>query len=165
MCCVLFKGTVRDNLYEYSEEKMWEALAACKMDDLLHSRDRLDTQLTENAQNLSGGQRQRLALARALLHDSPIYIFDEATSNVDVESEEILLEAIRALAGRKTVIMITHRLANVTQADRIYVMDNGRIAENGTHEDLMRWGGVYAGLWKTQQELENFGKEGGEQNA
>ena len=160
-----FKGTVRDNLYEYSEEKMWEALAACKMDDLLHSRDGLDTQLTENAQNLSGGQRQRLALARALLHDSPIYIFDEATSNVDVESEEILLEAIRALAGRKTVIMITHRLANVTQADRIYVMDNGKIAENGTHEDLMRWGGVYAGLWKTQQELENFGKEGGEQNA
>ena len=119
----------------------------------------LDTRLTENAQNLSGGQRQRLALARALLHDSPVYIFDEATSNIDVESEEIILERIRALAGQKTVIFISHRLANTREADRIFVMDNGKLAESGNHRELMKWGGTYAVLWRTQQKLERFGRD------
>ena len=119
----------------------------------------LDTRLTENAQNLSGGQRQRLALARALLHDSPVYIFDEATSNIDVESEEIILERIRELAGQKTVILISHRLANTREADRIFVMENGKLAESGNHRELMKWGGTYAVLWRTQQKLERFGRD------
>ena len=115
--------------------------------------------LTENAQNLSGGQKQRLALARALLHDSPVYIFDEATSNIDVESEEIILKGIRALAGQKTVILNSHRLVNSRAADRIFVMENGKVAESGTHRELMKWGGVYSVLWRTQQKLERFGRD------
>ncbi|MBQ9188481.1 MAG: ATP-binding cassette domain-containing protein, partial [Clostridia bacterium] len=109
--------------------------------------------------NLSGGQKQRLALARAILHDSPVLIFDEATSNIDIESEEAILKRIRALAERKTVVMISHRLANVTAADRIYCMADGEIKESGTHTELLQKGGTYAALWKTQQALENYGKE------
>ena len=142
----LFKGTVRDNLLmgdpEADDEKLWKVLAECRMDEFLRSADGLDTQLTENAQNLSGGQRQRLALARALLHDSPVYIFDEATSNIDVESEEIILSRIRQMKGTKTIILISHRLVNTRDADRIFVMDNGKIAESGTHRELITWGGT-----------------------
>ena len=139
-------------LSECSEERMDEFLRS-------EGNDGLDTMLTENAQNLSGGQKQRLALARALLHDSPVYVFDEATSNIDVESEEIILKGIRALAGRKTVILISHRLVNTRAADRIFVMENGKVAESGTHRELMKWGGVYSVLWRTQQKLERFGRD------
>ena len=118
--------------------------------------------LSETASNLSGGQRQRLALARALLHDSPVYIFDEATSNIDVESENDIMREIHEIAKSKTVILISHRLANVTAADRIYVIDGGRIAESGTHSMLLEKNGVYLRLWRAQQELENYGTDGTE---
>ncbi|MCD7955690.1 MAG: ATP-binding cassette domain-containing protein [Lachnospiraceae bacterium] len=122
----------------------------------------LDFRLTEQAGNLSGGQRQRLALARALLHDSPVYIFDEATSNIDVESENDIMAQIHALAKRKTVILISHRLANVTDSDCIYVMDAGVVVESGTHEALLAQNGSYAALWKAQQSLENYGNASSE---
>ena len=120
----------------------------------------LDTVLKEKASNLSGGQCQRLALARALLHDSPVYIFDEATSNIDVESENDIMEQIQHLAKTKTVILISHRLANVAQADNIYVLDKGSIAESGDHNTLLKLGGTYAKLWNAQQVLENYTKGG-----
>ena len=160
----LFKGTVRDNLLMgkpgAADAELWEALARVKLADFLKSEKGLDTFLAERASNLSGGQCQRLALARALLHDSPIYIFDEATSNIDVESENDIMREIRALAAgshKKTVILISHRLANVTDSDRIYVLDKGSVAESGKHEELLAKGGVYAGLWNAQQSLENYG--------
>jgi len=160
---VFFKGTVRENLLlaspDASDEKLWAVLSDCKLADFLRSENGLDTALLENAANLSGGQKQRLALARAILHDPETFIFDEATSNIDVESEEAILGRIRDLAKEKTVIMISHRLANVTDADNVYVMEDGRVAESGTHGELMSRGGVYAKLWQTQSELENFGKE------
>ena len=108
---------------------------------------------------LSGGQKQRLALARAILHDSPVYIFDEATSNIDIESEEAILSQIRNLTKKKTVVMISHRLANVVDADKVYVMENGNVAESGTHKELLQKNGTYARLWKTQSALESYGKE------
>lgn len=125
--------------------------------DFLRKEQGLDTVLSEKASNLSGGQCQRLALARALLRDSPVHIFDEATSNIDVESENDILREIHALAGQKTVILISHRLASVTVSDNIYVMDKGNVAESGSHEELLAGGGVYAKLWDTQQSLENYG--------
>lgn len=119
------------------------------------------TPVAEKGSNLSGGQCQRLALARALLHDSPVYIFDEATSNVDVESENDIMREIYALAEEKTVILISHRLFNVMGADKIYVLDNGALAESGRHEELLAMNnGVYQSLWKAQQELERY--SGGE---
>ena len=158
---VFFKGTVRDNLLlgdpKAGDEALWQVLADCSLADFLRSEKGLDTPLTENAGNLSGGQKQRLALARAILHDSAIYIFDEATSNIDMESEETILSLIHQLAKKKTVIMISHRLANLTQADTIYVMENGNVAESGSHAQLLELNGIYAGLWKTQQALEQFG--------
>ena len=160
-----FKGSVRDNLLmgnpSADDNMLWKVLAECRMDAFLRSggNDGLDTMLTENAQNLSGGQRQRLALARAILHDSPVYIFDEATSNIDVESEEIILDRIRRMAGHKTVILISHRLVNTREADRIFVMENGKLAESGSHRELMKWGGTYSVLWRTQQKLERFGRD------
>ena len=162
---VLFKGTVRENLLladpSATDEKLWKVLSDCALADFFRSEKGLDTLLLENAVNLSGGQKQRLALARAILHDSPVYIFDEATSNIDIESEEAILSQIRALAAHKTVVMISHRLANVTDADCIYVMESGYVRENGTHADLLRRGGVYTTLWKTQSALEAYGKETG----
>jgi len=156
----LFKGTVRDNLCmgdpNATDEQMWEALEKVKLADFLREESGLETVLTERASNLSGGQCQRLSLARALLHDSPVYIFDEATSNIDVESEDDIMEQIRALAKTKTVILISHRLANVTDADRIYVMDKGVVAECGTQEALLEQNGVYRQLWDKQQALENY---------
>ncbi|MCD7819804.1 MAG: ATP-binding cassette domain-containing protein, partial [Lachnospiraceae bacterium] len=157
----LFRGTVRDNLLmgkpEASEEELWQVLEQVKLADFLRAEDGLDTKLLEQGSNLSGGQRQRLALARALLFDAKVYIFDEATSNIDVESENDIMENICALAGQKTVILISHRLANVVSADQIYVLEDGSLAESGTHKELLKKQGAYAKLWNTQMELENFG--------
>ena len=158
----LFKGTVRENLLmgklAASDGELWTVLERVKLADFLKGERGLDTVLAEKASNFSGGQCQRLALARALLHDSPIYIFDEATSNIDLESENDIMEEIHRLAGTKTVILISHRLANVTVSDNIYVMEQGRVAETGNHEKLLAEGGVYAKLWNAQQDLENYGK-------
>ncbi len=160
---VLFKGTVRENLLladpTATDEKLWKVLSDCALADFFRNEKGLDTQLLENAVNLSGGQKQRLALARAILHDSPVYIFDEATSNIDIESEEAILSQIRALANHKTVLMISHRLANVADADCIYVMESGHVRESGTHAELLKRDGLYASLWKTQAALEAYGKE------
>ncbi len=160
----LFKGTVRDNLLmgcpTTTEEQMWKVLERVKLADFVRSEEGLDTKLAEKASNLSGGQCQRLALARALLHDSAVYIFDEATSNIDVESENDIMSEIHVLAKHKTVILISHRLANVTDSDNIYVMDKGKVVEGGHHEELLNRNGAYAKLWNAQQSLENYGKEG-----
>ena len=159
----LFKGTVRDNLLmgdpNADDNALWEVLEKTNLADFLRSENGLDTALSENAANLSGGQRQRLALARALLHDSPIYIFDEATSNIDADSENEIMEQITRLAETKTVILISHRLANCVDSDTIYAMENGAVIERGTHEKLLENGGLYAKLWNAQQRLENLGRE------
>ena len=160
----LFKGTVRENLRmarpDAPDAALWDVLRQVKLAAFLEREQGLDTPLTEQGSNLSGGQRQRLALARALLHDTPVYLFDEATSNIDVESENDIMAEIHALAGRKTVILISHRLANVTVSDNIYVLDGGALAGQGTHDALLRAGGAYARLWDAQQALENYAKEG-----
>lgn len=160
----LFKGTVRENLRmarpDASDDALWAVLRQVKLAAFLEREQGLDTPLTEQGSNLSGGQRQRLALARALLHDTPVYLFDEATSNIDIESENDIMAEIHALARRKTVILISHRLANVTVSDNIYVLDGGALAGQGTHDALLRAGGVYARLWDAQQALENYAKEG-----
>lgn len=159
----LFKGTVRDNLLmgkpEAADTELWSVLEKVKLADFLRSEGGLDMPLTEGASNLSGGQRQRLALARALLHDSPVYIFDEATSNIDVESENDIMTLVREMAHKKTVILISHRLANVVDADNIYVLEKGNIVQSGTHEELLAHEGVYKALWDGQQALENITKE------
>lgn len=160
----LFRGTVRENLQMArpgaSDALLWEALERANLAEFLRGQQGLDTPVSENASNFSGGQRQRLALARALVHDSPVYLFDEATSNIDVESEDAILAQIHELARTRTVILISHRLANVVRADRIYAMERGRVVQSGTHEELLARGGVYAALWNSQQELEHYGKEG-----
>ena len=159
----LFKGTVRENLLmgrpEATDRDLQAVLERVKLWGFLQSEQGLDTKLQEQGSNLSGGQCQRLALARAILHDSPVYIFDEATSNIDVESETAILEEIRTLAETKTVILISHRLANVVDADQIYVLDKGCLTESGTHDSLIRLGGTYAALYGAQQELEAYGRE------
>ena len=160
----LFKGTVRDNLLmgkpDASDSELWEVLERVNLADFVRNEKGLDTGLSEKASNLSGGQCQRLALARALLHDSPIYIFDEATSNIDVESENDIMNEIQNLAESKTVILIWHRLVNVVKADAIYVMVNGKIAESGKHRELLENKADYEKLWEAQQRLENYGKDG-----
>ena len=159
----LFKGTVRENLLMgkpgASDEELWAVLSRVNLAEFLKAEQGLDTRLLEKASNLSGGQCQRLALARALLHDSPVYIFDEATSNIDVESENDIMREIHELAKSKTVILVSHRLANVVGADHIYVMDHGIVAESGSHEELLAHHGLYERLWSAQQTLEQFGKE------
>lgn len=156
----LFSGSVRDQLLmgnpSASEEEMRAALKTVKMLGCLDEMDGLDTVISENGSNLSGGQCQRIAIARALLHNAGIYIFDEATSNIDAESEEAIMEAIRTLTGKKTVILITHRLVNAMGADRILVMDNGSVAESGTHGDVLNHRGIYKELWDQQQKLERY---------
>jgi ABC-type transport system involved in cytochrome bd biosynthesis fused ATPase/permease subunit len=156
----LFKGTVRDNLLmgkpKATDKELWSVLEKAKLADFMRSEKGLDTLIQEKGSNLSGGQCQRLALARALLHDSPVYFFDEATSNIDVESENDIMEQIHKLAETKTVILISHRLANAAGADDIYVMEGGCVVEEGTHEELLSAAGVYGKLWTAQQELENY---------
>lgn len=160
----LFKGTVRENLMmarpNAGEDTLWQVLEQVNLADFLRSEKGLDTELLEKASNLSGGQCQRLALARALLHDSPVYIFDEATSNIDVESENDIMAQIHGLSKTKTVILISHRLANVTGADNIYVLEKGNVVEAGNHTNLLAQNGTYAKLWNAQQELENYTKGG-----
>lgn len=162
----LFCGTVRDNLCmgcpEALEEELWQVLEKVRLADFLRSEQGLETSVQEKGSNFSGGQCQRLALARALLHDSPVYIFDEATSNIDVESENDIMALIREMAatGEKTILVISHRLANVAEADRIYVMDDGNMTEQGTQAELLSQNGTYARLWNAQQSLENYGKGG-----
>ena len=160
----LFKGTIRENLLmgnpNVTEDQMWAVLEQTNLAAFLRNEEGLDTKLAEKASNLSGGQCQRLALARALLHDSPVYIFDEATSNIDVESENDIMEQILLLAKKKSVLLISHRLANITKADIIYAMEQGEIKECGTHEELLRKNGLYQKMWTTQQRLELYGKGG-----
>ena len=159
----LFKGTVRDNLRmgnpHAGDDHLWQVLEQVRLADFLRAEQGLDTPIQERASNLSGGQRQRLALARALLHDSPVYLFDEATSNIDVESENDIMAEIFRLAKTRTVILISHRLANVEKADRIYLLDKGSVAEEGTHAGLLARDGLYARLWTAQKTLEEYAGE------
>ena len=156
----MFKGTIRDNLRmsdpDAADDKMWEVLRHVKLDGYIKEQGGLDMKLNEQASNLSGGQRQRLALARALMRDNSVYIFDEATSNIDVESEDDIMAEVHNLARTKTVILISHRLANVVKADNIYVFSDGYVAECGKHEALLEKNGIYASLWNTQCEMENI---------
>ena len=159
----LFKGTVEDNLRmgkpDASEEEMREALKKVNLWGFLQAQQGIGTPIQERGSNFSGGQCQRLAIARALLHDTPVYIFDEATSNIDAESEEMIMDVIHKLAETKTIILISHRLANVVKSDRIYMMKEGCVTETGTHEELMEQNGDYANLYRSQMELEQYGKE------
>lgn len=159
----LFAGTLRDNLLmakpDATESELWQALEAAHIDEFVHAQSQeLDLAIEQGASNLSGGQKQRIAIARALLRKPAVYIFDEATSSVDVESETLILQIIRALANRgKTVIMVTHRMANAADADHVVVFEHGRVAEQGTHAELMRANGTYAKLFHAQQTVENIG--------
>ena len=170
----LFKGTVFDNLkmgvttetlvqkYETPadlEEAMYDALKQVDLYDTIMEKGGLMMPIEEKASNLSGGQKQRLVLARAILHDSDIYIFDEATSNIDVESEDKIMKVVQELAKTKLVILISHRLANVVKADQIFVVEKGKIVETGNHTNLLANKGIYSKLFYAQQELEKYGKE------
>lgn len=159
----LFAGTLRDNLLmakpDATESELWQALEAAHISDFVRAQSQeLDLAIEQGASNLSGGQKQRIGIARALLREPAVYIFDEATSSVDVESETLILQTIRALADRgKTVIMVTHRMANAADADHVVVFEHGRVAEQGTHAELMRANGTYAKLFHAQQTVENIG--------
>lgn len=172
----LFAGTLRENLLmalpddgqngeaasDAVDSRLWDALEQARIADFVRSQpDGLDMTIEPDAANLSGGQRQRIAIARALLHDSPVFVFDEATSSVDVESEELILATIRELVQSRseTVIMITHRMANAEHADQVVVLEHGKSVETGTHAELMAAGGVYAKLFTTQADIENFGAD------
>ena len=172
----LFAGTLRENLLmalpddgqngdaasDAVDSRLWDALEQARIADFVRSQqDGLGMTIEPDAANLSGGQRQRIAIARALLHDSPVFVFDEATSSVDVESEELILATIRELVQSrgKTVIMITHRMANAEHADQVVVLEHGKSVETGTHAELMAAGGVYAKLFTTQADIENFGAD------
>lgn len=158
----LFAGTLRENLLmaapEAADDELWAALELTHIADFVREQpEGLDMPIAPDAANLSGGQRQRIAIARALLRNTPIYIFDEATSSVDAESEAVILNTIRELAQSATVIMITHRMANAVTADQVVVFDHGRVTETGTHTALMARGGVYADLFRAQQVIEHVG--------
>lgn len=164
----LFKGTVKENLLlgnpRATDEDLWQVLEKVKLKEFVQAdKDGLNMPVLEGGSNLSGGQRQRLALARGILHDSKIYIFDEATSNIDVESENDLMELILSMAKdtqiKKTVLLISHRLANVIRSDRIYVLEHGNLVQEGTHEELLKKKGTYKHLWDEQQMLENLYQE------
>lgn len=164
----IFKGSLRENLMlgkmDAGEEELWDVLRKVNLYDFVKTESGLDLELLEAGTNLSGGQRQRLALARALLHDSPVYIFDEATSNIDVESENDIMGLILSMTrdktfGNRTVILISHRLANVVNADNIYVIKSGKISQSGSHGELLQADGEYSRLWNEQQALENMLKE------
>lgn len=158
----LFKGTVKENLLmgkpDATDEELWDVLEKVNLSLFLKNENGLETVILEKASNLSGGQRQRIALARALLHNTKIYIFDEATSNIDVESENDIMSLVYKLSEEKTVIVISHRLANIIDADNIYVLESGKVCESGKHIDLIDQSGVYAKLYNAQRELENFSK-------
>jgi ABC transporter, ATP-binding protein len=158
----VFKGTVRENLLmgnpTATDAELLDALDNVNLKNFLESQSGLDTRVESNASNFSGGQKQRLALARALLHDTPVYIFDEATSNIDADSEEAIMTAVKQIAKKKNVILISHRLANVTDSDAIYMLKDGKIIEKGTHHELMGIKGTYANLFTEQSELENYSR-------
>ena len=161
----LFKGTVEENLLmadpHATIEEMEKVLEKVNLLGFLNTQDGIKTKLLEKASNLSGGQCQRLAIARALLKkDASVYIFDEAASNIDIESEELIMNVIHELAKTKTVLLISHRLANVVKSDMIYFLQDGSIKESGTHEELMIQNGAYKHLFETQLALENYGKDG-----
>ena len=157
----LFKGSVRENLLmgraSASDSELWTVLDRTNLSSFLRQQQGLDTELSERGANLSGGQRQRLALARALLHDASVYIFDEATSNIDVESENLIMNQIYSLSNEKAVIVISHRIANIIKAENIIVMDKGEIKEVGKHLQLLNKKGIYSRLWNTQQDIETLG--------
>ena len=159
----IFAGTVRDNLLmacpNASDDELIDALEKVNLWEFLSSQDGLDTALSQQGSNFSGGQRQRLAIARALLHDTPVYIFDEVTSNIDVESENDIMEVIREMAKTKTVLLISHRLENVVTSDMILLLDGGCLAESGTHSHLMEEKGKYYTMYSTQAQLEKYSKE------
>ena len=156
----IFKGTVRDNLLmgnkNATDEQMNQALRQVNLYSFVAQEKGLETEILERGSNLSGGQCQRLALARAILHDTAMYIFDEVTSNIDVESEALIMNVIQQLAQTKTIVVISHRMANVMHADTIYVLDRGTIAESGKHHQLMKQGGTYARIYRQQQILEGY---------
>lgn len=160
----IFSGTVRENLSmaneNLSDETMIEVLKKVKLWGVLS----LDTILESQGKNLSGGQAQRVALARALLYDASVYIFDEATSNIDIESEEIILNIIYSLSKEKTVIYISHRLPAIKNADCIYVMDKGKVIESGKHDELYAKKELYYNMYKHQEELETYLTKRGENN-
>lgn len=160
----LFKGTVRENLQmaktDATDQEMREVLKKVNLLGFLDTQNGLDTVLLEKAGNLSGGQCQRLVIARALLKNAPVYIMDEATSNIDVESEELIMDVIHEIAKTKTVLLISHRLANVVESDQICFLKDGQIKERGKHEELMTLDGDYRHLYESQMALENYGKEG-----
>lgn len=159
----LFKGTVEENLRmakpDATEEEMHAVLDKVNLLGFLQTQDGLQTKLLEKASNLSGGQCQRLVIARALLKDAEVYIFDEATSNIDIESEELIMRVIHEIAKTKTVLLISHRLANVVESDQIYFLKDGEIEESGKHEELMKINGAYRHLYDSQMALEHYGKE------
>ena len=156
----LFEGTIRSNLAmavpDAADSELWDALDRCCIADFARANGGLDMAVAEGGTNLSGGQRQRICVARALLHDAPVYVFDEATSNVDVESERAIGRVIEDLAGEHTVIVIAHRLASVVGADQILVIDHGSLVEQGTHDELLAQNGAYAALWTSQSELSDY---------
>ena len=160
----LFKGTVETNMRRAapnaSEPDLWAALEEVNLAAFCREQQGLQTPVTENGANLSGGQRQRLGLARALLHNSPVYLFDEATSNIDAESEDDIMSAIRAMRGKRTVILISHRLANVMDCDTIYTFAAGHVVEQGSHAQLLAAGGEYSRLYNAQRALEQYGQKG-----
>lgn len=159
----LFKGTVEENLKmgksDATKEEMEAALRKVNLLDFINSEEGLNTKIAEQGSNLSGGQCQRLAMARAILKDAKMYIFDEATSNIDAESEELIMEVIHKLALTKTIILISHRLANVVNSDCIYMLKNGKITEKGNHSELMNKKGDYFNIFNSQKLLETYGKE------
>lgn len=156
----LFKGSIRDNLLvakpEAEDRELEEVLAKVKLLEFVKANGGLDYQLMEAASNLSGGQKQRLALARSLLLNPQVFIFDEATSSIDVESEEEIMSVIHELAKSKIIILISHRLANVVSSNQIYFLQDGKITEEGSHEQLIKADGEYSKLYKKQKELEDF---------
>lgn len=159
----IFAGTVRENMLiadkSASDEKMIEALKMVNLWSFLSEQDGLDTKLNQQGSNFSGGQRQRLAIARALLHNTPIYVFDEVTSNIDAESENDIMAVIHNMAKIKTVILISHRLENVVGSGKILLLDKGKIEESGTHSELMSLNKKYKLMYSTQAELEKYAKE------
>ena len=159
----LFKGTVEYNLrmgkQNATEAEMENVLRKVNLWDFLQTQRGLQTELAEKGSNFSGGQCQRLTLARALLHDSGAYVFDEATSNIDAESEEMIMNVIKEAAQKKTIVFISHKLSNVADASRIYMLDAGRVIESGTHAELIKQNGAYAALYGEQHFLETYAAE------